>query len=488
MANRTILCISRSYLSHLLPVLGARDEGATYIHIVQTDREEAHIKAQGQEVVLNLQEIGRQALRDADVEDWREPDDFRAVTSYSWSPLYADRYLPNYTPEQHLKIAGAIFRRLEEIFATRNISALLSEPVALFTTHVAFYFARRQGAKVLLWANCYTPEYFYFTDGIDLSVPSRVTPLSGEQEAEMAAATRAYIDGVVEDRRGPAFHPLFVAKSSSPLAYFRQRRGQEPLVFQPGMKSRLIQRARLLRAQLARRSFPARADFITAGAVEEHRGYLRSFQTKASVYDQMPAEYATGNVMYPLQYEPEASLIYFAPDFQDQAAFVETVLRALPDGHLLWVKEHPNQFGALGLPKWRALKRRYGNLRFVQGLQSGRQLIRRCGLVVAISSSAGMDALVLGRRVIVAGKVPYRNYPGALPIESGAEIARALNDPANYGEIDNRAALIDSVVAFGRNCYLGDPQPAHHLFGDTNLDLLVKAIRTETGAGEQAQR
>ncbi|MBP8235284.1 MAG: hypothetical protein KAY22_23590 [Rhizorhabdus sp.] len=221
---------------------------------------------------------------------------------------------------------------------------------------------------------------------------------------------------------------------------------------------------------------------MTAGAVAEHGFYLRALRTPLSYYDGLPADYSAANVAYPLQYEPEASLLYFAPEFVDQVSLVETVLRGLPAGHLLWVKEHPNQFGALGEPRWRALKRRYANLRFVYGRESGRTLMRRSGLVVTISSSAGMDALLLGRRVMVAGTIFYRHFTGALPIGSPAEIARLLNDPANYGPVDNRDANVREMTEFTARCYLGDPQPAHDLFKAENLDRIVAAIRAECGA------
>jgi len=423
----------------------------------------------------------RRALRAKSSPVFREPDDFRSVTGFAWSSIDSDRYLPSFPAQQRLRIAGALFEALENIFNTRKIDAFLSEPVALFTTHLCFYLSRKHGARRLLWANSYFPDYFYFTDGVDIATPRRAQRASAADEAKMAETVAAYIEGVAEDRRGPAYHPSFLAKQLSAFSYFKQRRGEEPLVLSPGIRSRMIQRMRVLRVMAARLVFPYASDFMTAGAVKEHRLYLRALATPASTYDGMPADYDPSNVMYPLQYEPEASLLYFAPDFRDQYVFVETLLRALPQGHLLWVKEHPNQFGALGERKWRDLKKRYDNLRFVHGRQSGRQLIRRCGLVATVSSSAGMDALVIGRRVLVAGQVNFRHYSGAIPISSPGDIAVAVNDPANYGPVDNRAEIIEQLIEFGRSCYIGDPQPAHALFTDENLECVVAAIRAECG-------
>ena len=480
--SHTILCFSRSYLSRLLPELGRGDPSVEYLHIVQTDREAAHITSVGGTVVLNLQALVRETLTQKDAPKWKEPEDFRALTSFFWSPIYADRYLPEYTPVVRRKIAGSIFAALTDIFDRLKIDAFVSEPVALFTTHVAFYLCKKHGAKPLLWANAYFPGYFYFSDDVQISKPVRVGELTQAQRKAARASVSSYLTGVADDKRGPAYHHSFISQKLSKFSFLRQRRGLEPLVLRPGLNSKAIQVARLMRVTLSRLTFPWFSDFMTAGAVNEHRFYLRALNTSRFVYDKMPVEYSNSHVVYPLQYEPEASLLYFAPDFVSQVAFVETILRSLPDDHILWVKEHPNQFGALGERHWREMRRRYENLRLIQGRESVRELIRKSALVVAISSSAGMDALAIGRRVVVAGQVFYRHMTGALPVSSAAEIAAIVNDPSNYGPIDNFDKNIEELAQFASKCYRGDPQPAHELFHSENLNFIACAIRNEIGA------
>jgi capsule polysaccharide modification protein KpsS len=184
-------------------------------------------------------------------------------------------------------------------------------------------------------------------------------------------------------------------------------------------------------------------------------------------------------LVYPLQYEPEASLLYFAPHHVDQVSFVETVLRALPHGKLLWVKEHPNQFGALNEAPWRSLKKHYANLRFVHGRQNGRELIKKTALVVTINSTMGLDGLLLGRKVLVGGEVFYSRFTGAIRTESYLTLAKELNNLDNYTPFDNFSANVEELVEFGRNAYAGDPQPSHYLFSDKNIALLLAAISAE---------
>lgn len=477
----TILCLSRSYLSRLLPAMEARHPGAKYLHVVQTEGERAYVESIGGTVVMSIEGVVRDALRE-DRDRWQEPTDFREVTGYSWSPIASDRYLPTFSPDLQERIAGALYQGLARVFEGHRIDAFLSEPVALFVTHCAFYLSRKHGARRLMWCNPWFPDMFYFADGIEISRPARATPVSPKERDQLAGEIETYFDGVVADRRGPAYHPSFFKGKLSPLAIFRQRRGEQALIVQPGLTARLLQRARLTRAQVMRLGFPRFGDVLTAGAVDEHRRYLRALSTGPDCYDAVPSAHDPQGVVYPLQYEPEASLLYFAPDFRDQPVLVENVLRALPAGATLWVKEHPNQFGALGADVWQRLKRKYGALRFVHGRQSGRDLIRNSALVVSVTSSAGMDALALGRQVLVTGQVYYRHWAGATAISSYAQLAEALNDSSHYEPVDNRTGLIEALVDQGMSCYRGDPQPRGDLFSPENLDLLVAAVSAECAA------
>ena len=227
---RTVLCLSRSYLSRLLPEIGARDEGACYVHIVQNDNEAAYIASVGGEVVLNIQTVVRDALRGQDSPPWQEPADFRRLTGFDWSPIHADRYLTQFPPALRLRIAGALFDALSRLFETRRIDAFLSEPVALFITQATFYLCRRHGVRPMLWANSYFPDHFYFADAVDIAIPVRQPPLAGEDAERLRAKVAAFVHGVIEDRAGPAYHHSFLSRQLSRLSYFKQRRGEEPLV------------------------------------------------------------------------------------------------------------------------------------------------------------------------------------------------------------------------------------------------------------------
>lgn len=470
-----ILCLSRSYLANLLATLGQLDGSAKYYHIVQTNKEEAFVRSMGGEVALNLQRLVTEGLQQG-ASAWEEPADLREVMGFPWSPMYLDRHLVWYDKETRLAIAGILHKGIRELFEKHQFDAFVSEPVAHFVPHLIYYHCRKQGTQTALWVNTYFPGYFYFADGLDISTPAPRSPMAAEEAAGVRASVDAYVKGVTEDRAGPVYHHSFAGKGNSKLSYFKARRGELPYVIKPDMTTRVIQLARFLRAAALRRAFPRHTDYMTAGSVEEHRFFLRCLMTRRSIYDAMPAQHSDQNVVYPLQYEPEASLLYFAPEIVDQFSFVETVLRALPANRILWVKEHPNQFGALGSERWQRMKKRYLNLRFLYGRESGRELIKKASMVVTISSTMGLDAMLLGRTTLIAGKVFFNDFTGAVRVESYKELAEELRRPENYEPRDNVAALVEEMTRFGMNCYPGDPQPAQTLFSEQNLGNLLAGL------------
>ncbi len=412
---------------------------------------------------------------------WSEPQDFRRATGFDWSPMALDRYMSSFSHADRQRIAAILFAKISELFQAHRIDFFLNEPVAHFLGHVIFYLSGKNEVQQLLWCNTYFPGYFYFSENLDISEANRPTPMSPIEEEALRESVISYAHGVAADRAGPIYHHTFTKDRSKKPGLFNARKGFAPYVVKPGAAAILFQVVRLARSVVRRALFRQHGDYISAGSIREHFFYLRCLVARRADYDAIPAEFSNDNVVYPLQYEPEASLLYFAPEIVDQYSFVETILRALPSNKRLWVKEHPNQFGALRTKRWRDLKSRYHNLRFVHGRESGRSLIRASPLVVTISSTMGLDGLLMGRRLLVAGRVFFNQFTGAKRIQSYAALATELNDAKNYIVGDQIEDNIKEMVAFGRHCYPGDPQPAEILYSEENLNRLVNAIVAQTG-------
>ena len=219
---------------------------------------------------------------------------------------------------------------------------------------------------------------------------------------------------------------------------------------------------------------------MAAGAVNEHLFYLKCMLYSRKKYHSISSLRKKKYILFPLQFEPEGSLSYFAPEIEDQHALVETILRLLPSGILLCVKEHPNQCGALQLPMWKQLCNIYPSLRIIHGRESGRFLIKNAYLVISISSSLGMDALIMGKKVIVLGRVFYENFSNAFKIDSIKKLSSFINSSKNFSRTKNYKIDMGKIYLFAKNCWPGDPQPSVNLFSESNLNKLAFAINQNT--------
>lgn len=483
--KKNILCWSRAYLAKLLPTLGGLDSERNYYHVVQTNAEERYVKSLGGQVVLNIERAVKNGLKDKSRKSyWKEPSDFRQVTEFEWSPIYSDRYLPHFSENTRLAIAGIIHHSISDLLKDNKYSFFISEPVALFTTHIFYYFCKKYDVQPRFLVGTYLPGRFYFSSSLHYSKPiKRKFEIKAEEKSELIESLNEFCERVTEDKAGPVYHYAFAEKNDDKkLEIVKQRFGDSALVLSETMGAKFIQILRLSRACLARLLFPYLYDFQTAGAVSEHAFYLRCHFTRRSSYDELPNSGDEGrSFVYPLQYEPEASLLYSAPYAFDQLAFVESVLRSLPDDVTLYVKEHPNQFGALCLQSWRSLKRKYHNIKYIYGRESGRELMKASAAVISISSTAGMDGILLRKPVIVAGNSYYQDFKGVTKVRGNAELAAALNNVSNQEkrEEGHLVSIVDHLSVSTFQSYEGDPQPSASLYSQSNLKHILEAINIE---------
>lgn len=124
-------------------------------------------------------------------------------------------------------------------------------------------------------------------------------------------------------------------------------------------------------------------------------------------------------VYVPLQYQPEATTSPLAGHFVDQRLLVEILSAALPAEWLLYVKEHPRQFVFAGLNYSQYRYRGYyrglaglSNVRLVPVETDTFTLMTRAKAVGLNTGTAGLEAVLRGKPVLLFGSAWYRDCPG----------------------------------------------------------------------------
>src|SRR5262249_38620144 len=106
-------------------------------------------------------------------------------------------------------------------------------------------------------------------------------------------------------------------------------------------------------------------------------------------------------VYYPLHVPADMALTLRSPEYLDQVATIDFLLRTIPDSHLLVVKEHPAQIGAIPAARLFALARRFDNFILLPPQTSNYKVLDRADAVISVNSKSGAEALLLGKPVVV---------------------------------------------------------------------------------------
>jgi len=158
------------------------------------------------------------------------------------------------------------------------------------------------------------------------------------------------------------------------------------------------------------------------------RRKLRNVRGIADFYDALPSSELFA--FFPLQYEPEISLLVQAPFITSQIEAVRLAARSLPVGWKLYVKEHPQMVGYRPRAFYRALKK-IPNVRVVDPSVKSFGLTASSGLVIVISSTAGFEACLLKKPVVTLGNHFYNDLSFVKHCERPSDMARLVQEQVN---------------------------------------------------------
>ncbi|OGF64200.1 hypothetical protein A2661_00450 [Candidatus Giovannonibacteria bacterium RIFCSPHIGHO2_01_FULL_45_24] len=109
---------------------------------------------------------------------------------------------------------------------------------------------------------------------------------------------------------------------------------------------------------------------------------------------------------YTLQMEPEISTLLHAPFHANQLVLVRQIARSLPVHFTLYVKEHPQMVPFRPRSYYKELKK-IPNVKLLAPSITSFEILPKAKLVLTITSTAGWEALFLGKPVITFGDQFY---------------------------------------------------------------------------------
>jgi hypothetical protein len=145
-------------------------------------------------------------------------------------------------------------------------------------------------------------------------------------------------------------------------------------------------------------------------------------------------------IYFPLHVPADMALTIRSPEFLDQIALVDYLARTIPASHVLAIKEHPAQIGAISATRLQQLLRRYDNLVVLPPKTNNYVVLSKADAVVSVNSKSGAEALLLGKPVLVLGDAFYSRCPLAFRVPKLSELADRLQEALTSSGVDRAAA------------------------------------------------
>jgi hypothetical protein len=148
-------------------------------------------------------------------------------------------------------------------------------------------------------------------------------------------------------------------------------------------------------------------------------------------------------VYFPLHFEPELTLLVFAPEYANQLEVCRRIALSLPAATRLVVKEHPAMVASRPAAFYDAL-RGLPNVDLVHSSVPSHELFNHpgCRAVVVISSTVGFEAAMNGRAVVMLGPGDYGRLPAVYPAVSLDDAVSRLRQlstqttPSDVADVD----------------------------------------------------
>ncbi len=115
----------------------------------------------------------------------------------------------------------------------------------------------------------------------------------------------------------------------------------------------------------------------------------------------------------PLHLSPECVDMFYGQDYSLHEPFVMELARRIPSDYCLYVKENPSMVGQRPLGFYSRLKAIH-NVRLLHYSINTFELMSKCAAVVTVTGTAGWEAYLMNRPVVVLGNVFYNFLPGVL--------------------------------------------------------------------------
>ncbi|WP_422082726.1 hypothetical protein [Ulvibacterium sp.] len=181
--------------------------------------------------------------------------------------------------------------------------------------------------------------------------------------------------------------------------------------------------------------------------------------------------------VFPLHMQPEASTLILAPYYVDQKTAIINISKCLPTHVQLYVKEHKSALGQHSFSFYKELKR-HPKIRLVSYKENMFDLIKNSFGTINLSSTVGLESLLMKKPSIVLGDVFYNSSKLTYTVESFKELQKLTNKIVSKEyDLNMEFKNYDEKLAFYINCLFDNS--FNFEFNVAKLDTKERVLKTE---------
>ena len=352
---------------------------------------------------------------------------------------------------------NAMEAELDQLAARGQRAVVVQELGGFLSVIACFYAARKRGIRNWFIEPSFFRGRLYYTPDSLAAPDTMATPAE-----PVSPQVRGYLDDTLRQRA---------------IVIPQKDRHQYSAAF-----------SKIANARNARRLAEKLWDQFALGKHQEFGHNIRHARAHAAMalgatrlkklYRPMPE---TPFVYYPLHVPADMALTLRSPEYLDQVATIDFLLRTLPDTHVLVVKEHPAQIGAVSATRLFELARRFDNFVLLPPQTNNYAVLGRADAVVSVNSKSGAEAVLLGKPVVVMGDAFYRSCPLVFAVNRLSDVPQRLREALRTQGFDPaRAAPYFETAwrkSFPGELYIDNPQQL-----DTFAASLLSAVNAPSAA------
>lgn len=196
-------------------------------------------------------------------------------------------------------------------------------------------------------------------------------------------------------------------------------------------------------------------------------------------------------IYLPLQYQPECTTSPMGGIFVNQILMIQTLAAALPEGWLIYVKEHPAQWIKFGLnytdyryPGYYKQIAGIKNVRLISIETDTFSLIKNSQAVATVTGTAGWEGILRYKPALVFGCAWYKYCPGVFKVNSAATCRLALKEIVNGYQVSRQSIInylkaleISSIHGFAENDFNRNKKITEPDCVDNILKVIINELK-----------